>query len=63
MPTKMHFEKVTLDEVKRIMELRAKLEAKDDLPADDLPAEPIVIAVKEADVKSTKVAQGKGVLR
>jgi hypothetical protein len=58
MPTKMHFEKVTLDEVKRIMELRAKLEAK-----DDLPAEPIVIAVKEADVKSTKVAQGKGVLR
>lgn len=54
----MHFEKVTLDEVKRIMELRAKLEAK-----DDLPAEPIVIAVKEADVKSTKVAQGKGVLR
>jgi hypothetical protein len=58
MPTKMHFEKVTLDEVKRIMELRAKLEAK-----DDLPAEPIVIAVKEVDVKSTKVAQGKGVLR
>jgi hypothetical protein len=58
MPTKMHFEKITLDEVKRIMELRAKLEAK-----DDLPAEPIVIAVKEADVKSTKVAQGKGVLR
>jgi hypothetical protein len=58
MPTKMHFEKVTLEEVKRIMELRAKLEAK-----DDLPAEPIVIAVKEADVKSTKVAQGKGVLR
>jgi hypothetical protein len=58
MPMKTHFEKVTLDEVKRIMELRAKLEAK-----DDLPAEPIVIAVKEADVKSTKVAQGKGVLR
>ena len=58
MPTKMHFEKVTLDEVKRIMELRAKLEAK-----DDLPAEPLVIPVKEADVKSTKVAQGKGVLR
>jgi hypothetical protein len=58
MPTKMHFEKITLDEVKRIMELRAKLEAK-----DDLPAEPIVIAVKEVDVKSTKVAQGKGVLR
>ena len=58
MPTKTHFEKVTLDEVKRIMELRAKLEAK-----DDLPVEPIVIAVKEADVKSTKVAQGKGVLR
>ena len=58
MPMKTHFEKVTLDEVKRIMELRAKLEAN-----DDLPAEPIVIAVKEADVKSTKVAQGKGVLR
>jgi hypothetical protein len=58
MPTKMHFEKITLDEVKRIMELRAKLEAK-----DDLPAEPIVIAVKEVDVKSTKVAQGKGALR
>jgi len=40
------------------MELRAKLEAK-----DDLPAEPLVIPVKEADVKSTKIAQGKGVLR
>jgi hypothetical protein len=58
MPTKTHFEKVTLDEVKRIMELRAKLEAK-----DDVPAEPIVIAVKEAEVKSAKTAQGKGVLR
>ncbi|MGB8322295.1 MAG: hypothetical protein WCE52_04960 [Candidatus Acidiferrum sp.] len=57
MPTKTHFEKVTLEEVKRIMELRAKLEAK-----DDLPAEPIVIAVKESEVRSAKVAQGKGVL-
>ena len=58
MPMKTHFEKVTLDEVKRIMELRAKLEAN-----DDLPAEPIVIAVKEAEIKSAKAAQGKGVLR
>ena len=57
MPTKMHFEKITLEEVKRIMELRAKLEAK-----DDLPAEPIVIAVGDAEVKSVKAAQGKGVL-
>jgi hypothetical protein len=57
MPTKMHFEKVTLDEVRRIMELRAKLEAK-----DDPPAEPSVIAMKEAEVKPAKAAQGKGVL-
>jgi hypothetical protein len=58
MPTKTHFEKVTLEEVKRIMELRAKLEAKD----DEVPTEPIVIAVKGTEVKSAKAAQGKGVL-